>query len=115
MIDLLSNEEKIARYKELSRRSDELFKQNNLAERNKLCEPIRQLYKEIDWGFKVGEKVLLRESGRKMPAKIIAHTEDNYFDVRKDSGGDIIVPAQLLVKIVEDEPAQIEQLELKLF
>lgn len=95
----MTNEEKIKQYYDYSKRSQELLKQGNLEERNKLCISIRELYKGIDWGLTEGDKVLLKESGnRKVKAVVAEHLKNNYFFVRKLSGGEVIVPGGLLIK-----------------
>lgn len=94
----MNNEQKIALYNQLSKKSNYLLDNNRLEERNKLTSQIVSLYRSIDWGFKEKETVYLVIRKKYIPSIIKEITEDNYFFIKKLSGGEEIVPACLLRK-----------------
>lgn len=104
----MKNEEKIALYKELGKKVDQLHAERKWAERNAFAAQLWAIYKEIDWGFRQGDRVMIPEGNRKVPAKIMKHQEDNYYHVYKEAGGDIVLPGTLLYPYVEQaiEPEQ---------
>lgn len=95
---------------EVSKRMDELDKQNRLVERNELVPRWRELYRMYDFGFTINEKVetLAWRRTKWSEAKIIEHTEDNYFLVRNDKGWEMYVSGILIRKFKNQITAPIQ-------
>lgn len=113
--DCMTNDEKIALYNELGKKISQLHAERKWEERNTIVPQFREIYKEIDWGFKQGDRAMIPEGKRKVPVKILKHQEDNYYHVLKDGGGDIVLPGTLLFPYIETAPESVEPEQMSLF
>lgn len=115
MTTILSNEEVYIEMMDISRKMNELYKENRLSERNELVPKWRELYRIYDFGFSIKEKVQTiawRRTTWNEEAIIIEHTKDNYFLIRNEKGWVVYVPGFQIRKIKEQEP---EPMQLTLF
>lgn len=90
-----TNAQLIAEYKELSHRIKEYMQQDRLAETRKLTPRIQELYRIIDWGYRVGEEVE-RWAGKTWQRDTIISIKGNEFKFRS-----VILPHQLIRKKTE--------------
>ncbi|PIJ98189.1 hypothetical protein [Lysinibacillus sphaericus] len=109
----MRNDEIYVEMLNVSNRINELYKQNNLKERNELVPKLRELYKMYDFGFSVREIVeTIAWRNKWSEAKILEHRDDNYFLIRNDKGWEVYVPGTLIRKLESKESAAPTQLYL---
>jgi len=110
----MKNDEIYKEMMEVGQRIDELFKNDRWDERNELVPRWRELYRMCDFGFSINETVetLAWRRVKWSEAKIVEHTEDNYFLVRNDKGWEVYVPGTLIRKVKSQKA---EPMQLSLF
>lgn len=109
----MTNKEIYIELQELSVTMDQLYKDNQLHERNVLVPRWRELSRAYDWGYKVHERIeTIAWYGRWEEAVITEHDHVmNRFYVQNDKGWKIGVPGNLIRKIGAIEEVSEEHLD----
>ncbi|MGE7983779.1 hypothetical protein [Solibacillus sp. NPDC093137] len=114
-LDELTNAEKVNLYKHIGELINFYQSNDRWNERNVFPTYYVKIYETIDWGFKVGDKVMELSSKRSSVAVAVIkeyYKENNTFLIQKATGGLVIVRGCILTPYTEpQEPSEIEQVE----
>ena len=91
---------------------DGLFKENRLAERNALVPRWRELYQSYDWGLIEGQEVFIQRGNRLVSGELLECLPENYFLVRFETGGEMVVSGFSLKHEAPREPEQLSLFEV---